>query len=129
MTNQHLNSLFRDVVLQYNGTIDHEVEGYGVIYASLPDVNIRVSDGRIEFGAKKTFMRWANSVDFVFHGYPRNEIGCCALIEAVQHCVANGFVNKRWGDEVDVYPWYRKYRQKIKTRIKKQEMMEANNAN
>lgn len=91
------------------------VESGGQGYASTRDYRFRYQTEVIQIGVRKTFDRWANSVDFVVEPLPASEAGCEAVLAALAQAVAR---NLRKGmacwDSYDLLPLVRKYRSTLR---------------
>jgi hypothetical protein len=87
------------------------VEGRRQGYASTRDYRFRYQSEGIQIGVRKTFDRWANSVDFVVEPLPSSEAGCDAVLAALAEAVAR---NLRKGmacwDTYDLASLLRKHR-------------------
>jgi len=98
--------------------------GRGAVMISIKDIQIRlphkdletklchvrVVDNQIQFGIKKHFDRWANSVDYVYYGTPANQKKLDLIITTVDRLIKEKVYNDGWGDEVDISDHMRKTR-------------------
>ena len=85
-------------------------------------VRIFVYDQEFQFGVKKNFDRWANSVDFAYHGMPEDDLGIAAIFEAANECYRKDLYNPAISEEFDLAGEYRAARQRLKERQRKTEL-------
>lgn len=83
-----------------------QIDEYGC-FSDFADFRIRILDDQIQFGWVYTFDRWANSVDFVLYVIPDMDV---PLADLLHFCLNKGLVNSGWGEDLDIYPFLRKFR-------------------
>ncbi|KWU17937.1 hypothetical protein AS149_14785 [Burkholderia cenocepacia] len=87
-SSERLPALFEAFLLTKGAMVELSVqEPYGQGYASTAAYRFRYRREYIQIGVRKTFDRWANSVDFVVESLPTSEVGCDALLLALDDAV------------------------------------------
>jgi hypothetical protein len=68
---------------------------------------------KVEIGIRKHFDRWANSVDYELAFLPKDEKGVRALVLAAKDAFDKKQYSENWGQRLDLYNGYRRFRRKI----------------
>ncbi|MFC1696902.1 hypothetical protein ACFL1H_01090 [Nanoarchaeota archaeon] len=77
----------------------------------------RLLDDEVQISVKAHFDRWANSVDFFYPALPQDKIGVEAIILAAKAQYDNKEYNPGLAEDLDLSPFYRKYRRIAKNKI------------